>query len=447
MAGLTETGFEVATLDDIKTEIEGDVRSSYGASFDVSPQEPAGQLIGAMSERFAKLWALGAALYAAMTPDGALGTSLDEVSAITGTTRLSAAPSTVVVTATGTPATVLLEGRVMTVAVTGTRFVTLADATIAAATAWTGSHSYSPGDRVKNASRIYVCTTGGMSAGSGGPTTILDDITDGAVHWRYIGDGTGFVDIDAASESTGPKVAASGTLTGIGSPQVGWSGVKNLLDADLGRDLETDAGLRIRREEELRGNGKAALEAIRSAVLEVSGVVACNVFENVTDTTDGSGVLPHAIECLVRGGDDDAVAAAIFGSVAAGIATCGGTSSTVTDSQGFTHTVSFSRPTQKNIYVIINATVDASLWPSDGDAQVKAAIVAFGDAQKTGKDVVAAAMVAKAFTVVGMLDAAALISAYPTTVPIASTTIAIGLRELAVFDTSRITVNVSFGTP
>lgn len=40
---------------------------------------------------------------------------------------------------------------------------------------------------VSNAGNVYECVTQGTSAGAGGPTTTDADITDGAVHWRYIG--------------------------------------------------------------------------------------------------------------------------------------------------------------------------------------------------------------------------------------------------------------------
>lgn len=445
MSGLTATGFETKTLAELKIELQDALKATFGASIDLSEQEPFGQILGVMAERFADLWALGQALYQAGTPDGATGVALDEIAALTGTLRLAATTSTVIITATGTPATVLAVGRSISVATIGTRFTTTAAGTITAVSAWVGSTGYLVGDRVKNSSKIYQCITAGTSASSGGPTTTASDITDGTVHWRFLGNGTGAVDITAESEQTGPKVAAAGTLTVIGSPVSGWSSVTNFLDAVLGRDLETDADLRLRREAELRATGKAALETIRAAVLEVSGVIACTVFENVTDTTDGDGVPGHAIETLVRGGVDADIAAKIFATVAAGIRAYGSTPNTVTDSQGIAHTISFTRPTEKTVWATVNLTADVALWPTDGVDQVKAAIVAYGDLQATGKDVVSAALVAQTFKVAGVLDAEALIRLINP--PIATTTIPIGTRELAVYDSGRIIVNVVFGTP
>ena len=72
----------------------------------------------------------------------------------------------------------------------GTTF-NLANLTIAFADevdAWANTTAYAVGDLVTNGSpmKIYECITAGTSAGSGGPTTEEDDITDGTVHWYWI---------------------------------------------------------------------------------------------------------------------------------------------------------------------------------------------------------------------------------------------------------------------
>ena len=71
----------------------------------------------------------------------------------------------------------------------GTAF-TLAAMTIGFGTgvsAWVNTTAYVVGDVVSNGSpmKLYVCITAGTSAGSGGPTTEADDITDGTAHWYW----------------------------------------------------------------------------------------------------------------------------------------------------------------------------------------------------------------------------------------------------------------------
>lgn len=447
MSGLTITGFVPKTLSDIQTELEAAVQSAFGASFDVSAGSPMGQLIGIFAERAAEIWDAEEGTYASFTRDGAVGQSLDNVGALTGTPRLPPKASSVAETLVGTNGTLVPTGTVLAVAVTGTQFETLVDATIVTAASWAISTAYVAGQTVKNGSNLYRCTVGGTSAGSGGPTGTSSAITDNSVTWRFILPGSAFIDVDCASVSTGTKVAAAGTLTAIVNPVSGLTAVTNLLDAVLGRALESDAAYRLRQEAELRASGKASVGAIQDSIVQVEDVTACTVFENPTDTTDINGLPPHSIECLVTGGDDQAVANAVFDEKAAGIATHGSTTDTVTDEQGFTHSVSFSRPTTHSVWATLDLVIDPQNWPTDGVAQVKAAIVAWGlTVLTTGRDVVASLLAAQAFRIGGVLDAPPAkigLSSSPST----TTTLIMGARDIAILDTSRIVVNTTDGTP
>ncbi len=444
--GLVATGFSPKSLQDCKDDLEAAFKASFGESIDVSPQSNFGQLIGIMAERYADLWSLGNAVYNASTPDSASGAALIQLAGLTGTVQRAASKSTVTITATGTPTTSLTSGRGASVTSTGIQFVTTETKTITVLTSWVHDTVYTAGNRRTNSSKCYLCITGGTAASSGGPTTTAADITDGTVHWKYLGSGTGAIDIAAEAVLTGPLVAAAGTLAVIDTAVSGWTSVTNLLDATLGTDLESDSSLRLRREAEIRSIGTSSVEALRADLLRVDGVQTATVFENVTDTTDGNSLPPHSVECLVLGGVDADVAAAVF-EKAAGIQTYGTTTVTHTDSQGIDHDVSFSRPTEKNIYVRIDLTYDATKYPTDGDAQVKQAVVDFGDAQLAGKNVVSASVGAQAFKIPGVIDTPIVYVKKDSGPATSAATVAISLREIAVFDTSRITVNSSSGTP
>jgi uncharacterized phage protein gp47/JayE len=446
--GLTPTGFVPKTEDDVLADLETALRGKFGQSINLTPQARFGQLAGIFAERFGQLWALGEALYAAFDPDQATGAALDAIAAITGTIRLAATRSQVTLTLTGTIGSPPLAGRIVSVQSTGVKFKTKVDSPVfVAAPAWQSGHVYGTlGVFVTNANRIYVLITAGTSAGSGGPTTTAADITDNTAHWRYVGEGTAYAQVAAESVDTGPKVAASGTLTVIETPVARWESAINLLDAVNGRDVESDSALRLRREAEIHAQGNAVAEAIRADVLRVTDVTSVTVFANDTDVTDADGVPPHSVEVMVQGGVDQDIRAAIFATKAAGIGTTGNVTGTVTDSQGVAHTIKFSRPTLKTVYVDITVLYDATLYPSDGDDEIKAAIVAYGAVQKTGKDVVASSIGAQAFAVAGVLDANP-VKISLTAGPTVSTTIPIGSRELAVYDTSRIVVHSSAATP
>lgn len=446
MAGVTATGFTRPTLQELKVELEAEVKAIWGENIDLSPEGPFGQIIGILADREDEKWAAAEAVYAAFTPDGATGAALDQLAAITGTLRDPAKRSTVTALLTGTPTTVVASAKQASVVGTGTRFETTADATIAAATAWAPSTAYIVGDIRTNSGNIYRATGAGNSAAAGGPTGNGSAIVDGTVTWRFIGVGTGYVSAAMQSVDTGPKVANAYSLTVIETAVSGWSGVNNVLDAVLGEDIETDASLRLRREAELQAIGSSPVEAIRAELLRVADVISAFVFNNPTDNTDADGIPPHSIEALVRGGADADIWAALFKSTAAGIGTHGATSGVVTDSQGFSHTVKFNRPTVLPIYVIANVTVDPAKFPADGVEQIRDAIVEFGDARGEGYDVVAAALSAQAFSVPGVLNVTDLfIGIAPG--PAGSATITVTTRQIADYDSARVTINTTPGTP
>jgi len=51
---------------------------------------------------------------------------------------------------------------------------------------WQAATVYTADDLVYNGANVYICTTGGTSAGSGGPTGTGAGITDGTVEWNYV---------------------------------------------------------------------------------------------------------------------------------------------------------------------------------------------------------------------------------------------------------------------
>jgi hypothetical protein len=220
----------------------------------------------------------------------------------------------------------------------------------------------------------------------------------------------------------------------------------NLLDAVEGEDVMSDAELRILREIELAEPGTGTQAAIRAALIEVADVTAVTVFVNNTDDTNVDGMPPHSVEALVTGGADQDIWDALLANVAAGIQTTGEESGLATDSQGTDHEESFTRPQELLVYIDITLIKDPETYPLDGDDQVKLAIVEWGNNQSTGKDIVASGISAQAFGVGGVLDVTAtLIDTSPS--PSTSTTIPVGLRQIAVYDTSRIDITSSDGTP
>lgn len=76
-----------------------------------------------------------------------------------------------------------------------------------AACPWAASTVYAVNDCVVNGGNQYRCTTGGTSAGSGGPSGTGGSIADNTVVWAYVGQAEITV-----TPSAGSQVVASGTV-------------------------------------------------------------------------------------------------------------------------------------------------------------------------------------------------------------------------------------------
>jgi uncharacterized phage protein gp47/JayE len=429
--GLTTEGLVIPTVDEVVADINAEVWDAFGTTIDLSPNTPMGQYIGIFAERYVALCELAQAVYSSQDPDAATGDALEAIALLTGTTRAAATPSTATLTLTGTPATVVSAGSLADTD-GNVEFATDDDATIATLTAWANTTAYVVGDRRRNASRAYVCITA--------------DITDGTVHWRYMGEGTGAIDVAATATATGPQAAISGTVVNIVTPVSGWSSVINLEDAEPGTSEDTDEQLRVRRVDELSLAGTSPVDAIRADLLDVPGVTAVTVFNNPTDDTDADGVTPHSVECLVTGGEDQDIWNALLAAVAGGIQAYGEEEGVAVDENGFEHTVAFTRPEVIDIYVAITVEVDARYFPLDGADQIEAAIVAWGDGREAGVNVRASAVSAQAFGIAGVLGVT-VCNIDDAPAPATSTAIPLSTRQKADFDTSRITVTVSEVTP
>lgn len=471
--GVTAVGFVAKPMSQIASEVDSDLQAILGASSGTETdgtiplQSAAGQFKTLLTDGFASQWDLQQASYTSWDPAANVDASQDSVAAITGSVRLPASFSTVTATCTGDNGTILQIGRVATVEGTNSRFDSLSQQTIVSLSIWVHSTVYAAGDRRTNANRCYQCITGGFSAGSGGPSTTDLDITDGSVHWRYLGEGTAAVDVVFEAETTGPIGANSGDLNAIATPVQGWRSVTNLLDAQFGTLIESNTDFRVRRQAELTADEVATVDSIRGAILKVNEgstdlthdpVVACTVFYNNSNLVDGNGLQPHSVEILVLGAPDADIAAAVWTAVGAGIYTNGTTVTTTPDSAGNPQTVRFTRPTPEPIYIVANVTYDPKTFPiviSDGAVLIQNALALYGDQYVIGESVRSSALSAQVFdgpTSVGgipcpgVIDVTALfIGLAPS--PASSVTIPISNMQRATLDTGRITVNLTPGTP
>ena len=317
--------------------------------------------------------------------------------------------------------------------------------------------------------------------------------------------------ISFLSELFGPIPCPQETLTNIVTPIAGWQSITNLLAGATGRLIETDAELRIRRQNSIKLLGAGTVEAIQARISQdVPGVTSCTVFENITlqqepfvvifplpfssgdtitfsfdalspivvsystnqATTMGlivtqfellpqvlsasyggsgnqtltvnmqqavdlmlvsavvtgtpqtasvnGGRPPKSFEAVVEGGTDLAVAEEIWLTKPAGIETFGnvndGNGITITDSQGNTQVIFFSRPSPIYIWVQVALTLyTEEIFPSDGTQQVALSIFNYGSGLGVGIDVLLQRVNAQIFTVPGIASGSMTMAA--TTLP------------------------------
>jgi len=352
--GLLTTGFVEKPLATIMAELEAAQRASpaLGDDWDTSTESPTGQLNGTFAAQLASAWEAVGVVYRSRDPRFGSFAGLDAVCSLTGTERRAASKGTVTLSVTLNAGVTLPAGSIAHVAgQPSNRWVTLASAT--------------------------------NSGGS--PAT---------------------VSVNAEAEVAGVSVANSGTITGIATPRTGWTGVTNNADAAPGSAGELDAALRVRRERELVTDGGPQVDAIRAALLAVTGVAMVEVVENDTDDDlrPWGGIPPHAVEAIVQGGLDADVALALWKAKAGGIRAWGTTTTSVTSASGATRSVSFTRPTATNAYACVQVAWDDGLFP--GGTAIEDAVAAVTASQIAGAPIKRSDVFAAVRAVAGVTDCA-----------------------------------------
>lgn len=366
MAGVTAQGFTPKLLADILTEIETDEKTLLDPNIDTSADQPLGQLNGIFANKLAQLWELANVAYNQFNRGAVEGVQLDNVGALTGTSR---DPQT----------------------------FTVVNATL----------NIDAGDTVPADSKVKV-------AGTNGPFFDLEaDVTNS-------GGSPANLPGVFVCETAGPIIVNSGTLTDIVTPVTGWNSVTNATDGTPGTNVETDTAYRLRQVEDLAALGSCDLDSIVEAVAKVAGVIQVIGFENTTLTTDVNG-LPGKSFCIVvwdgasPAASNTDIATAIWENKPSGILAYGSTSTTITDAQGISRTISFTRATQVPIYMTFDIKIVTGYA---GDQALKDAVeTAFNARQLIGTSVIHAFYQSVPFSLTGVTDVTHLFQdSFPTPV-------------------------------
>ena len=353
---------------------------------DVDPDSMIGQQITTESEQMAIQFELAQADYNAFDPDLSEDDALDKNLRMVGVKRDPGSFTRVDVLCDGTPGTILLAGRLVSASTTGAKFKLLAETEILA----------------------------------GGTLAVFEATERGAV-----------------------KVL-SGQINVIDTPVLGWDSVSNPEDGIIGRPKELDSEARVRRRNHVSAGGSGRVDPIREAVLNVPGVLAATVYENDLDVVNERGQAKRSVEVVVDGGDNDDIAQALWDNKPGATPYVGNVSGSITDSQGFTRIMPFSRVQLVPIYVKYFLLTDSS-FPANGEALIIENTIRRGDALPIGEDVIISpfmiANTADSTTgerIDGILGTEVFMGVDPPPPPLTGANITITDLEKADFDSSRI---------
>jgi len=90
--GLTLLGFKVKQQSQIISEWEESLRQKFGQNINLAAESVFGEIVGIASEREALIWSLLEAVALSQYPNGAEGTSVDNILALNNLRRLAAVP-------------------------------------------------------------------------------------------------------------------------------------------------------------------------------------------------------------------------------------------------------------------------------------------------------------------------------------------------------------------
>jgi len=234
-------------------------------------------------------------------------------------------------------------------------------------------------------------------------------------------------DVDCTAVEIGEVEILISSVTEIHTPVAGLTSCDNAAAFTTGQEVETDAALRTRREQSLVAPSASTDYGIGAALAALTSV---DFARAISDRT------AHTVRCLVypNTADTDAVAAAIWDSVPAGIELTGAQSAVVTDAMGHSQTVLWDWVSEVTITVVVNISgIDNT--PAN-QAAIKTAVLAWFDDLEVGGDVYATQIIS---TVVAAMGSG--VTSCTVTVD-AGASVSIDDDELAVTSTGDITVNI-----
>lgn len=338
MAGVTSEGFEAKRLADVMSDAADDLRtivdpvSGESLQADFEADDPAMQVVQVPLEGVGLAWEAMQLVYQQFDPQKATGASQSALVLLNGIERLDEAPSNATEALIGTPLALIPAGTL-----------------------------------VSDVNNINQWAT-------------TDDVQLDAL---------GVATVTVRCTVMGPVTAPAGTLTRIVTPVAGLASVNNPADAQVGRNVETDTELRIRRDRSTMAPAASPVESVYANLANVPGVTYARVRQNNTLATDSNGIPGKCVAAVVVGGEDLDIAMTLLERTGIVAEWFGSSSLTLFDVQGEPYVVKWTRPANLPIYIALTIQVtNPNIFPVTGLQQIKDAIIAYaqGGAPALGVD-------------------------------------------------------------
>lgn len=305
---LNATGLTVKSLPEVVNDLVTGLQLIFGTDINVNSNSPDGQTINIYAQQAEDLRELLVSVYNSFDPDQAVGVILDKRVAINNIERNG------------------------------------------------GSYTIQPMDIVVD----RTVALAGLDANEADPNGVGYTVQDDAGNKFILVDSTTLTagthsGLNFRAQMIGQVQTTIGTITNQTTIVLGVVSVNNSVGAlDTGTNEESDANLRIRRQQSVANGSAGYLNGIQGVLLALDGVTDAKVYENFTDSVDANGIPAHGTWSIVEGGANTDIANAIYRRKSYGSNMKGAVAVDIVTAAGAIFVALFDRPTAESLYIEFN---------------------------------------------------------------------------------------------
>ena len=301
---LNQNGLSVKTAIEIRAELNTALRNIYGNEINLDQNSPDGQMVGIYTQAAVDLRELITNAYNSFNPDRAIGRLLDERVVINNIIRKG-----------------------------GTYTITPIDITVDSTVTLQGL------DKDFN----DINGSGFTVQDNAGNQFILIDTTELTA---------GTTTLQFRSKEIGLVNVTVGTVQNAVTIVLGVTNINNSsAPTTIGQEEETDAQLRLRRQQSVALSSNGYANGLLGNVLNKDGVIDARLYENVTNAIDSDGIPAHGMWLIVEGGANSDIGDVIYTRKSVGSNMKGNIEVNIETQSGALFVAKFDRPNAQDLYI------------------------------------------------------------------------------------------------